>query len=225
MYKKRLILAIMLVVISIQGCSNESSLEKSNFQWVKRWLDASSCEPPCWEKITPGKTTLYDITKDTISDENNFVIKGPLPYSDGRYYITWNTMEKDITYPSVSTVTVSNSDMTIGRIEFEFGRYGSEITVKDVVSVLGEPESIGVYTEGPVESCVGVLLYPEKKIWLGLEAHKITDDYKINDDTKLSRSFFFSDVEWNNQTNIYLNRTEQIQLWKGTGEYICKGNN
>jgi hypothetical protein len=26
--------------------------------WLVRWLSAPTCQPPCWEQITPGVTTL-----------------------------------------------------------------------------------------------------------------------------------------------------------------------
>lgn len=74
MLKKVLLVIVSLSVLSsLFACSGEMHATKSGEpateepyrptlspqpDWLVRWLNEPVCQPPCWEKITPGKTSF-----------------------------------------------------------------------------------------------------------------------------------------------------------------------
>lgn len=68
--KMVLVIAVLSVLGSLVACSGEipSSTDEAYISptlspkpdWLARWLNEPVCQPPCWEKITPGKTSFAD---------------------------------------------------------------------------------------------------------------------------------------------------------------------
>ncbi len=65
-------IVLVMVVLSVLGslvtCSGEIPATEEPYRptlspkpdWLLRWLNEPVCQPPCWEKITPGKTSFTD---------------------------------------------------------------------------------------------------------------------------------------------------------------------
>jgi hypothetical protein len=193
------------------------------FPWVEEWLNSSTCSPPCWEGITPGESTLYQITDDTVNINNKLYLEGPLPYSDGSFYFDWKYKYNDIIFPAVTATTESNLDMTIGELRFYLGEPESMIDLKDIITHMGAPDLIGVYTVGPIISCKFVLLYPEKNVWLELGGNQIKDRILIDKSSTLSWSYYLSDTKWEKRMEAFLPNQNQVYTWNGYMEYSgCK---
>lgn len=68
--KMVLVIVVLSVLGSLVACSGEipSSTDEAYISptlspqpdWLARWLNEPVCQPPCWEKITPGKTSFAD---------------------------------------------------------------------------------------------------------------------------------------------------------------------
>lgn len=68
--KMVLVIAVLSVLGSLVACLGEipSSTDEAYISptlspkpdWLARWLNEPVCQPPCWEKITPGKTSFAD---------------------------------------------------------------------------------------------------------------------------------------------------------------------
>jgi hypothetical protein len=191
-----------------------------NFPWVNRWLERSACDPPCWEGIIPGETTIYQISKTTVNPENELTIYGPY-LSQNVYAINWLYPYQDKYDYGVSMYTVSEDDMTIDEIRFDFEGSGKVLTVGEITKNLGDPEQVGVYTDGEVIHCVGALLYSEKSVYIQLGAQIKGDSYKLNENTGISRAFYLSKTNWDETINELFNYN-LIQPWKGYGKYHCQ---
>jgi hypothetical protein len=68
---KKIVLVIVVLNIfgSLLSCSGEATaIDQAHItptlspqpDWLVRWLNEPVCQPPCWEKITPGKTSFAD---------------------------------------------------------------------------------------------------------------------------------------------------------------------
>jgi hypothetical protein len=219
--KKESILYLSIIVLTLSSCNTAEKTPIPQFPWVKNWLSSQRCDAPCWEGITPGVTTLYDISANIVDASNELTFSGPLPFKDGSYYFDWVSKSNEIIFPSVRATTISANDMTIGQLSFEFGREGSVITLDDTIHVLGIPESVGIYIEGPVESCEAVLLFPKQRIWLNLSNQPIASEYDLEGSNSISRSYFLSTTEWEEYENTYFPNSNQIHTWYGYGKYPC----
>ena len=75
MKKIVLVIVVLIVLGSLVACSGEISATdlgepatedpylptpSPKPDWLVRWLKGPVCQPPCWEKITPGKTSFVD---------------------------------------------------------------------------------------------------------------------------------------------------------------------
>jgi hypothetical protein len=183
-------------------------------------LNSSVCNPPCWEGITPGETTVYQISKDTVSPKSNLSFEGPLPFSDGSFYFDWKHIDHKTIYPAVRAITISDLDMTIGLLFFELGRPGSPVKVADVLSHFGYPDYIGMDTD--MTSCRATMLYSDKRVWLRLGTINKSESYNIEKNTYLGRSFYLSDKERDEYLKSFFPKADQIQPWNGYGKYECK---
>ena len=69
----------IILCFALGGCVPSEEAKPETVPWVNEWLDSSACKPPCWEGITPGVTTLYQISKETIRSNNDLSFEGPTP--------------------------------------------------------------------------------------------------------------------------------------------------
>jgi len=69
MKKMVLVIVVLNILGSLVACSGEiPATDQADItptlspkpDWLVRWLNEPVCQPPCWEKITPGKTSFAD---------------------------------------------------------------------------------------------------------------------------------------------------------------------
>lgn len=209
----------LMVVFIITGCTQ---FPRKNYAWVQEWLKTSTCPPPCWEGITPGKTTLYDISATTISEKYKLRFNEPVAFPPTAYYFLWTNTKGNDQTTAVSAGTVSMKDMTIDSIEFKFGHLGSLVTVDDVISRFGEPDLVGLKTE--MLRCEAVLFYENNHVWLELEGKPIKESYLIDKNTHLTWSYYLSDNARDERLELFQKPELQIITWGGYGNYPCKKN-
>ena len=214
------VFAIIILSVALGGCVPSEEAKPETVPWVNEWLDSTACKPPCWEGITPGVTTLYQISKETISSNNDLSFEGPTPLSDGSFYFDWKQTENGIVYSTVHAATESDKDMTIGDILFDFGSEGTSITVSDVISHFGDPDYVGIRVD--MAGCGGTIFYQDKQVWLNIERKNMSDYYNIDKNTHLSWSFYYSELQRDEHLKKLFPKPDQIQPWTGYGNYICK---
>jgi hypothetical protein len=220
----KLLISFILAGVLLQACViNPTSEPQNNFPWINEWLLSTTCNAPCWEGISPGTTTLNEISNKSINPKYQLIFDGPFQDSSGLYYLDWEITYKSNSYPVVTASTMSNTDNTIGEINFKLGYYGNKITVNDIILHFGEPPEIGIYQEGEVIYCRAVLLYPDKNIWIELVSQKLSPSFRLEKDTLISEANFYSKSKWNVAINNILPNPGQIQTWKGLNEnYECR---
>lgn len=134
--------------------------------WLQQWLSSPTCQPPCWENITPGKTTFSEVVKVVANIpgvsinrlsmtpaliDNNTAIRWDFG-KNGSGSIRANFINKIVTV----VVLVPDGDQIL--------------TVKDLITAYGHPDAIVTgycFGEYFTVSCPYVLLYKK----LGLVAY------------------------------------------------------
>jgi hypothetical protein len=110
--------------------------------WKRRWLQKIPCSAPCWEGITPGKTTVDEAVQ--ILKQLPFVLLSSLhntPPSHiqetGNVYWKWsdNTPQGFLTYTSQLPYTVD-----------KIGPYSFEVKLGDVIKAYGNPTHVMAHT-------------------------------------------------------------------------------
>lgn len=147
-YRKYLsnLIAGIILIIEITACQSLLSPKSTPTPtptppaWFTEWLTNPVCQPPCWEGITPGKTTITDTQK--ILSELPWINvdygPGKVRPNDSRLTLTWQTA-----HPSqVSGYAYSDNqeDLTI-----DLGFEGILSTkLKEVIDNYGNPSHVFV---------------------------------------------------------------------------------
>jgi hypothetical protein len=184
---------------------NVPQAEDGASSWITRWLSSPACQPPCWEKITPGVTTMEEAVK----------IVYQIPGVD----ITW--------LPSMTGVTEGEKSLQwyfnpsdFGSIEPESGqeivsviRLGAggeqKLLLGEVIAAYGNPSAV-VKGRCHFVTCVYSVVYKDR----GMELDIGTYDNKkvdIQADTEIS-TIFLSPL---NEPRLH---AAGIQ-WSGYGQY------
>ena len=123
-------------------------------------LDDISCNPPCWENITPGVTSLEDTMSNL--EKINGISEGPFLQDDidhvkEKQKIGWY-FPKDIE-ESFGIVYFQND--IVSRMRFTPG----SITIGELVDLIGDPEKIFIVKNRHESTWIWFdLLYPSKGI-------------------------------------------------------------
>jgi hypothetical protein len=227
-----LLIYSVFILSQLSACTSLEDSRKAYPEWVKNWINQKACAAPCWENITPGETTYYDINDKTVDTGNELIFNGSVPivivtdnvWTGVGQSFSWSLQWGDSTRQSVIVNTISQENLTIGEISFQFFSSFGGPYISDIVNTIGEPEFIGVFTSGPVPSCEAVMLYPDKFVWIELEAKKMKDYYSVDAETSLGRSYFMVETVYTNKKNSFFKTPDQIQKWHGYGDYQCENN-
>lgn len=145
------------ILILLTGCKGNEHVSK-HLLWVETWLSNPTCEPPCWEGIIPGVTTLeegQEIAFQLLGVEN---VGGPYEIHNGKsigilmkgcegnsFIMLFDNKIEDGTIDSISLSTSCSEDNT---------------TVKEVIASFGDPDY--TWADRTVPSCARNYLYLEK---------------------------------------------------------------
>jgi hypothetical protein len=175
-----LLTLIGISLFFITGCGfirSFSSSSRTYPGYLKEWLENPSCNPPCWENITPGVTTIQE-TYDTLK-------KVP-----GVYAVTWypkyGEIEKrnELKWEYPDTTDSGYADVNMGVINLIRLNVYSNLFVKDVVSTYGFPSHLKIYdcrSEIFSNFCGVLLVYSKSGMVLDLFLpYKIESNYFVN---------------------------------------------
>lgn len=206
-----IILTILSSCIRMKVASEPMTSNNANHWWTL-WLDAPACMPPCWENITPGKTTYAEA----------LAILESLPgivflYSDDRIGLEW-IFDKNKTDTGEIKL---NPDGTVYRIWLG-NSSDQKLYLKSVIASFGPPTFVQPYDcrEG---MCSTALAYPDQGMMLEVFVKNLADDnghqVKIESNVEIySVRFFIPEfIEYNNMLmdEKYIFTTK----WKGYGTY------
>lgn len=123
-----------------------------------KWLKGNPCQPPCWENIKPGQTTLQEV-KEKLKQNNLVQNIQEVAYQD-RGQLSWDWIGTDrggtISYHAASTKQVTIIGPGFSTIKFQ-----------DILDAYGEPNYVQAEVNQPNEKGQAVsyhifVLYSQK---------------------------------------------------------------
>ena len=212
----RICIALLLVVGLLGACIVKPSVI----------LEDTSCKPPCWKNIQPGKSTpdvVMEILQEMETIPSELAIKNSSSIQ-GTQCVSWSF--KSGTRESGGWIYFL--DNTVSLIKFDVG---GSITLGELVSHLGEPEELFVVSGWADSKWLSIiLLYPT----LGVSV-KHFDSYirsekdfvEVSEDIPVSNLYYFDPKRYDRLLystyllGYYADEStikESIQPWRGFGE-------
>lgn len=168
------IVAVFFLLLLID-CKGNEHVSK-HLPWVESWLSNPKCEPPCWEGIIPGVTTLEEgreIASQLTGVEN---VDGPYGIHEGQ--AIGILMKGCYENSHIVLFDDKNEDGTIDSIFLSTSCSEDNTTVKEVITSYGDPDY--TWADRTVPGC--------RRIYLNLENGMLITGYK-------EQSFLFSRVD------------------------------
>jgi hypothetical protein len=163
---------------------NVPQVEDGASSWITRWLTNPTCQPPCWENITPGETTIDEAVK--------------IVYQIPGVEITWMPSMTGLTEGDKSLQWYFNQS-DFGSIDTEIGqeivsviRLGAggeqKLLLSEVIAAYGNPSTV-VKGRCHFVTCVYSVVYKDR----GMELDIGTSDKKVDiqADTEISPIFLY----------------------------------
>lgn len=188
-------------------------------------LDDTSCEPPCWQSITPGETISQDALAklSSIREINSNIVQTPILLDEARSYDSWVFSSKvkerggDILF--INNIVVKMS-ITLDSVNFS-----------EMMKHVGEPEQVSVISGwADTQWLVIVLLYPNQGT-----AIKHYDSWwrpsngyaEIKPTTKVTEIIYFDSNYYDDLLHLgeiikenYEVIIKSLQPWSGYGEVL-----
>jgi hypothetical protein len=179
MRSKILIILIVLVLITLNGC-------KSSLSNV---IEDNSCLPPCWKGIVPGETNRQEalsiITKLPDVNQSNIKTGSIITNNDS---ISWNFPPR--TGDKYGYIFIDN-DLVFG---LGFVPDKNALPLDAAIKYLGDPESIiAIYNQAEVPYLVVYFMWQSKGIVLAshVESFHYGDLFDVNPKTQISSFWYF----------------------------------
>jgi hypothetical protein len=178
--------SVIVIAFAISSCNRatlEYSIGTTRNEWLTNWLDHPTCQPPCWESIRPGKTSIADA----------LVLLKQLPNlkitSSNDSSIGWLQDGTDTGWISGSNNTVSSIALQINR--------GEILLLSEINDIYGPPSNVRLFRclEG---MCEVDLTYPGYGMILGLYLPNIgitSNEVSITSKTRVDSITLFQDLE------------------------------
>jgi hypothetical protein len=193
MNMKRFLIAIILIVLIIFVVGTVLALYRV-YNSHSVIIEDTSCNPPCWQRIHPGKTTTWEAV--SILEKTQTV--GAITQWDERYgsKIAW-----DFRYPArESSGYIYITDNTI--LAISLLTYGS-LSVAEALDQFGEPDYFWVRHKETSERhwLEVVLVYPSQGIFVrfDIELSDVTDQsfsVQMQEDNPVSRVIYFDPTQY-----------------------------
>jgi hypothetical protein len=187
--------------------------------WFTEWLNNPVCQPPCWEGITPGKTTITDTQKILIQLPWLMIDFGPgkLRPLDSTITITWKGV------PPSQVAGYADSDDHTYRIN-QLGLQGDFPTkIKELIAIYGDPTL--VYVPRCDRGACGVsLIFMSDGMMI--ELYHVRPDWRgyftVTPDAEITRIWFFPPGE-DGFSATFPTEAEIVQMnrmpWVGYSKY------
>lgn len=207
---------ILLIALSVfSACSTPPATLTPD--WETRWLKKVPCAPPCWEGITPGKTTAMEALQKLQT--NPLIASAELMPKYGAVTWKWQNGEDGGALSFHDT-----SSQVIDRIN----PYLPSVRLNDVIRSYGEPSHIQAYAAPGVDIGSGIyydlnLIYDSKGIVLTLpNTLSVKEKPLIKEDMPMNVYFFApspSGLPSVAQDTLHLANREFILPWQGLRDF------
>jgi hypothetical protein len=129
-------LFVLVLLISIPGCDflayqNPSPVPTPN--WWADFFTNTTCIPPCWDNITPGKTSMKEAQRivQSRNDIENF--KGPSPVYDNFISVSWKFKNSQTS----GSIGFDVSGTTVLGIGFQI-----DMQLNQIIEKIGFPDQV-----------------------------------------------------------------------------------
>lgn len=177
---------------------------------IKQWINGEGCPLPCWDGITPGKTSFEEVVIQ-LSKATNVEIT----------YTGDDIIEWKVTGSYYGRAFTGRENKTIALIYVVF--LGEQNTyLKRAVDVYGYPTFVRSLCSEVL--CDTDLIYPERGMAIMLSLGMQTGGYvNISNDSQIDRLLLFA-PGLDNYKNIMPSRPDPIWQWEGYGLYSYEIN-
>ncbi len=188
--------------------------------WVANIVNTPVCTAPCWNNITPGKTSREELSQILKQDSNVFDVTASVGDPWGPV-LSWCVGESPCGQGDLSVLSAFDNQ---GIVQEIYLRPGSPLYLKDFTSLYGPPEKV-VFSDtlsAPGNVLVG-LLYPKSGLvleFLSGNQGTFTDPaVNFGEDLEVSDIIYsIPGLEYYYSTNIVTKALDQFE-WKGYTRY------
>jgi hypothetical protein len=184
----------------------------------------TSCNPPCWHQIIPGKS----VESDVISILENVPEVNPelVSYYSSQYYGT--TSHVKLAFDD-DAGDIGGWIYFMNGVVFmmDFGPKKGALTLEDAIQLLGEPEFTYAYKEiGETQTMIILLLYPSKGYIILYNIERFRRDSAIIQPEHSIQSVMYFDPSQLNEvitSGLIIGQDiatvkQQMRPWEGYGE-------
>ena len=185
MFKKPQNVLIYLISFLLIGCK----------PIISGVIHDTTCSPPCWKSIIPGKTSREEagnILKNSSEVKQNSIRTWSMVAADDS--IGWEFLPR--TGDRFGDILINN-DIVFG---FSFYPDKNGLSLKTAISYFGEPENIVAINNNSEIPYLSIYLgYPSKGIvlWSSVTPYHMGEAVKISSDTIIEGFWYF-------ETNLYI---------------------
>jgi len=213
----RFLVSFGLLIILGVSCQSfnkviETATPETSINWWTLWLAQPVCQPPCWQDITPGVTTMGEalsILKNTPELKITF---------RSEYGADWAfNGNKD------EGGSLSISQDKVVRVIWLGSSSDRKLYIETIVTSHNYPKYVKPYDcrEG---MCSTALVYPDLGMFLSVfikNTGKINDipQIEILPDTVVDRVYFIEQGIESFQKSLRLKESDLLMDWKGYGVY------
>lgn len=153
------VFSIAIILFSIVFyASNQKKHSNKSVEWINTWLTSPLCNPPCWEGITPGITTI-DQSYAILNNHRQII-----SISKDPNYVTWYFEPKNKSGAGLLfSEGLRNGTIEIISLTPEKG----DLLLGDVIGKFGEPDQV-MFTGGDTSAILTYLVYPKQGMALVL---------------------------------------------------------
>ena len=214
---------MILVCLIAAGCSESTP----RYPWVTKWVQNPTCQPPCWENITPGVTKISDVPDMLRKIPEVTEIRGPEKRSSGEQCVDWNMTGFDKKTVGLTCAKKEKNDLVFfNYLMFDFNP-GARITLQEIILAFGTPTFVLPKIE-QTGWCSAIIFFMDKGFYVdtggsapGGKKMSITSDWYVDRVELFSQS---SDLEttvkelafdWPFVKN-------NMKNWDGYTDYPCR---
>lgn len=207
-------LVLMLILgisCSAPATAMVTGTPESLITWWTLWLDQPACRAPCWQNITPGKTSMEDAV--AILENTQDVI---ITYK-GEYGVSWQFSQA-----RTGSGDMSESEDGIVSNIWLGDSPDKDLHFKTIVEEYGNPSFVELY-DCQLRMCSTILVYPD--IGLLVDAY-LEDNMEGANPSQVTvqpnivvSGVYFIPVGLENFKKIPEFQEHDVLEWKGYGEY------
>jgi hypothetical protein len=147
--REKILHSIFLVIIlfTLSGCQTLSFIKTPTQEpfalWVTDLLINPVCQLPCWENITPGKTSWSDAYQIVKSRGDVTSIREPNVWDpmNSSYDFTWEFANQH----GDGWISSDDSGKNVGFIDLKFS--SNHLELNDLIEIYGAPDKLFIITE------------------------------------------------------------------------------